>query len=585
MTQEESEPTFRPVDAVRRIEATEVDGPQTPVRYRLDGNVGSLPSATFVDSLERPTGESIRAYPDSSDLVETICERFDLPEERVLPTAGSDGAIIRACRAMLEPGRSIVIPKPTFSLFSRSATLAGAEVRNVEWLRGSYPVDEMLQQVDERTSLIVAATPNNPTGLAISPAAMERIVGQTPGVVTLIDHAYVEYADRDFTSFAVSRDDVIVTRTLSKAWGMAGLRLGFAVAAPEIVEVLDVVGNPYPISSASIRIATRRLETNASEIERHVETVVEERGRLMDLLEQYGLEPTGSEANFVYARFEQPEWIWEAFAGMGFAVRGFPEERGPSDALRITLPSDESAFRELIRAARTIYEPEALLLDLDGVLADVSGSYRQAIVQTASHFGVELTDTDVSRAKAAGEANNDWRLTQRILAEEGVEVGFDEVKRVYEDLFQGRGDHPGLWREERLIESVERVEQLGRELPIGIVTGRPRRDAERFFENTGLGRVVETTVCMEDAAQKPEPDPVELLAERLGVERAWMLGDTPDDARAARAARTVSVLPLGVIAPGEEERAMRSALLEAGCARVVDGLDELEALLEATRRT
>lgn len=564
--------------------ATEADGLKTPVRHHLDGNVGSLPSATFVDSLERPTGESIRRYPDSSELVERICERFELPEERVLLTAGSDGAIIRACRAMLEPGRSVVIPKPTFSLFARTAALAGAEVRRVEWLRGSFPVDEMLTQVDERTGLLVAATPNNPTGLGISPAAIEQIVGQTPGVVTLVDHAYVEYAERDFTPFAVSRDDVIVTRTLSKAWGMAGLRLGFAVAAPEIVEALEIVGNPYPISSASIRIATRRLERSASEIERHVETVVEERRRLIDLLEEYGLEPTESEANFVYARFRQAGWIREAFAGMGFAVRGFPEESGPSDALRITLPSEESTFRELLRAVRTIYDPEALFLDLDGVLADVSGSYRQAIVQTAAHFGVELSDTDVSRAKAAGEANNDWHLTQRILADEGVEVEFDEVKRVYEDLFQGRGDHPGLWREERLIDSVERVEQLGGELPIGIVTGRPRRDAERLFENTGLDRVVETTVCMEDAAQKPEPDPVELLAERLGVERAWMVGDTPDDARAARAARGVSVLPLGVIAPGEEERTMRSALLEAGCARVVGGLDELEALLAATRR-
>jgi len=81
---------------------------------------------------------------------------------------------------------------------------------------------------------------------------------------------------------------------------------------------------------------------------------------------------------------------------------------------------------------------------------------------------------------------------------------------------------------------------------------------------------------MEDAPQKPEPDPVELLAERMGVDRAWMVGDTPDDARAARAA---GVLPFGIVAPEEEASTMRPALTEAGCARILDDLMDLERLL------
>ena len=211
--------------------------------------------------------------------------------------------------------------------------------------------------------------------------------------------------------------------------------------------------------------------------------------------------------------------------------------------------------------------PDAILFDLDGVLADVRDSYRLAMVGAAAAFGVDITREAIAAAKTEGDANNDWVLTRRMLAARGVDVSLAEVTERFEALYQG-----GLWRRERLLVPAERIAGWARRLPLGIVTGRPRADAERFLAHFEIAGCFGASVCMGEAAAKPDPAPVRLCLEQLGVTRAWMLGDTPDDIRAALGA---GVVALGVNAPGEDATA---ALLAAGAARIVDP-NELEGLL------
>ncbi|HEU4535782.1 MAG TPA: HAD-IA family hydrolase, partial [Polyangiaceae bacterium] len=218
------------------------------------------------------------------------------------------------------------------------------------------------------------------------------------------------------------------------------------------------------------------------------------------------------------------------------------------------------------------------MFDLDGVLADTSRSYRRAIVETARSFGVEATADEVAAVKRAGDANNDWVVTHRLVAAAGVEAPFDEVKARFEALYQGAPGRPGLCETEGPLCDAALLARLATRWPLGIVTGRPRRDALAFLERFRLGGFFRALVTMEDAPAKPNPAPVRLGLERLGVGGGWFVGDTPDDVRAARGA---GVVPLGVVAPGAGRAETEAALLAAGAARVLGSLDELEGLASA----
>ena len=216
--------------------------------------------------------------------------------------------------------------------------------------------------------------------------------------------------------------------------------------------------------------------------------------------------------------------------------------------------------------------PEAILFDLDGVLADVSASYRMSIIETAKSFGVSITVDDISAIKARGNANNDWQVTQRLLLDHGLALSLAEVIGRFESLYQGTETEPGLRATETLLVERPWLELLGRRYSLAVVTGRPRRDAERFLHDNGIRDLFAALVCMEDAELKPSPMPVRLALGHLGVTRAWMLGDTPDDLVAARAA---GVVPVGVAPPGERLESAKTTLIEAGAACVLEKTEQL----------
>jgi HAD superfamily hydrolase (TIGR01548 family) len=293
-------------------------------------------------------------------------------------------------------------------------------------------------------------------------------------------------------------------------------------------------------------------------------------------MQSLGLDAQRSQANFVFARSPKADWIRDGMAGLGIGVRGWPEHPSLSDAVRINVPGDLATTTRLHQSLRAVLKPEAILFDVDGVLVDVSTSYRQAILRTAAHFGVKLNPEDIAAAKAKGNANNDWVLTRNLLLERGVEQSMQAVTAVFETLYQGTADAPGLKLSERARFSRVELENLRRHYRLAIVTGRPRQDAVAFLEREGWSDLFETAVVMGETAPKPDPAPVREALSRLGVTAAWMIGDTVDDIVAARKA---GVVPIGMLAPGEDPVRGKMVLLRAGAARVIETPGDLEALL------
>ncbi|MEM7245729.1 MAG: aminotransferase class I/II-fold pyridoxal phosphate-dependent enzyme [Acidobacteriota bacterium] len=552
---------------------------------RLDGNEGTRPDpGLLVRALDDLTTEELRRYPNQDPLTTDIAARWELSTDRVLLTAGGDDLIDRCCRAQLGPGRRLLLPSPTFEMFERYASLTGCRIERVPWGREGYPVDRLLAAAaeGEPVGLLPVVSPNNPTGAVVSADELERVIVGLPDTLMLLDHAYVEHADEDLTRLALQWPNVVVLRTFSKAWGLAGCRVGYGLGDPEVLAVLKRAGAPHPLAAPSLAIARRRFAEGDESLEPHVRRVRRERASFTTRAERLGLSPRPSQANFVFLDEAtkadddtSPPFLVDALESLGVIVRWLPQAEG----VRVTMPGDEAESARLSEALSIVREPEALLLDLDGVLADVTCSQLACILATAADWNVTLTESDVRAAQLAGDANDDWRLTQRLLARAGVEVALEAVTERYQQRYLGTDERPGLQAREGLIPPRELLARLAAERPLAVVTGRPRAEAELFLDRTELTSLFSIVITRDDAALKPDPEPVRLALDRLGFGRAWMVGDTSDDTRAARSA---GVLPLAVLPPGlstSDAETARRSLRSAGAARVLTGLNELVELL------
>jgi histidinol-phosphate aminotransferase len=538
------------------------------VDLRLDGNEGRIPPVDLLDRLAAHGPEIVRRYPDRAELEATLAARVGLSPEAVLVTAGADDALDRLCRAYLEPGRNLVVATPTFEMIPRYARLAGAKVRTTPWPHGGFPVNKVLDLADKDTGIIAVVTPNNPTGQVATSEDLSRLADGAPGAVLLVDLAYGEFADEDLMPTVLELPNAVGVRSLSKAWGLAGLRVGWVAGPTDLITPLRAAGGPYAVTGPSLRMALDSLG-DETEVSGFTSTIRREREQLAADLTALGAEPVPSQGNFVYARFEDPVWVRDGLAGLGVGVRLFEPKPGPGP-LRISCPGSAKDFTRLRAGLRTVLEPEALLLDMDGVIADVSFSYRRTILETTASFGEIFTPADVAEAKRRPGSNNDWVLTQGLLASRGIEVELDAVIDRFQEIYLGLAD------QERLIPDRALLERLVARLPLAIVTGRPTNDARHFLERHGLVDLFASVVCLEDGPGKPDPAPVNLALARLRVSRAWLVGDTVNDVLAARAA---GVLPLGVVPPGEEFPGYPDLLIRAGAGRVLESLSELEEVL------
>lgn len=317
----------------------------------LDLNEGAAltPRGWLDETLAALTPEALRRYPDARGLEARLAERLGVEPARVLVTNGGDDAIDRVCRACLGAGDEIVLPSPTFEMIGRSAELAGGVCRRVGWMGGAFPVGEVLGGVRDRTRVIAVVSPNNPTGGVITGGQLRALSAGAPRCLLMVDLAYAEFADEDLTGVALSLPNAVVVRTFSKAYGLAGLRVGYAAGAEPTIAALRAAGGPFPCSACSLAVAGAALDLGDGVLRDRVARVRAEREEVTAVLRARGVEVLDSKGNFVLARFGDSGATHAALGGRGVRVKRF-EPDGLRDWLRIGMPGDPGGFAVLMAA-------------------------------------------------------------------------------------------------------------------------------------------------------------------------------------------------------------------------------------------
>ena len=310
---------------------------------RFDGNVPPLPgvpqiplSESFARLNEYPEG-SYRELREAAVAYVTGDEgpagASGIDPEWIAVGAGADDLIAMVARTYLSAGRRAAIVGPTYPVYRVASLLENAEVVDV-----AFTVDAV-----RGAAVLWLCNPNNPTGASLAPAEITAVARALPGTLVVVDEAYVEYGGETVVPFVPELSNLVVLRTLSKAFGLAGLRVGYAVAQPEVAAALTARRSPAPIAIPSARIAAAALRDPRTD----VADTVAERDRMRDALVAAGYTVPASAANFLFVPLADAAARADALEEQGLMVRRFP------DGIRITprLPGDNDRLLAALGAA------------------------------------------------------------------------------------------------------------------------------------------------------------------------------------------------------------------------------------------
>ncbi len=348
----------RPRDNVLRIPTYIPGKPPTPrpgiTTYKLSSNENPYPPLPGVLEAATASVAVMNRYPDMActELYAALAAKLDAPVADLSAATGSVGLIYQLLQAFCDPGDEVIYAWRSFEAYPIAVTSAGAVSVQVPLLAdGGHDLEAMAAAITERTKVVLVCTPNNPTGPSVTQSALDAFLAKVPSnVLVVVDEAYLEFVRMDdaVDGLATYRahDNVVLTRTFSKAYGLAGFRVGYAVAPAAIAGALRAVSLPFGVSAVAQAAAIASLAAEAELFER-VGALVAERDRVLSGLRAAGWHVPDPQGNFVWLALGERTLDFAAAAdAVGIVVRPFAGE-----GARVSIGETEANSRllDLIR--------------------------------------------------------------------------------------------------------------------------------------------------------------------------------------------------------------------------------------------
>ncbi len=298
-------------------------------------------------------------YPEGPCTVlrKALAEKFAIPEGMVVISNGADNLILMIANAFVNERDEVVMADPTFSVYTNATQIMGGKPVGVKLKDFTHDLDSMLKKVGRKTKLVFICNPNNPTGTTVSVEALNAFLSRLPKrVVVVLDEAYGDFVEDAFCpnglDYIKETKQVIVLRTFSKVYGLAGLRIGYALGREDLVDCLYQVRDPFPVHRLAQAAALAALNDEEHAV-RSIQMVYEGKRYLYKELDRAGLFYVPSEANFIFIDFKKDsERVFQAFLGEGIIIRPGKIWGYPTFA-RVTIGRMEDN-RRFIKALRKI---------------------------------------------------------------------------------------------------------------------------------------------------------------------------------------------------------------------------------------
>jgi histidinol-phosphate aminotransferase len=334
------------------IDAMQPYAPPTSGRggmLRLDFNENTVGcSPRVVEKLRQAaTADFLTVYPEYESARGEMAGFFGVSADELTFSDGTDEGIHIVLQTFVNPGDEVLIPAPAFPMFKFYAQVADAKPVLVPYPEADlkFPLEALLAAISPRTGAVIIANPNNPTGTAIDLATIERILHKASGAAVLIDEAYFEFYGVTALKLLADYTNLFVSRTFSKTYGLAGLRVGCVFSQAQNMAVIRKGQSPYSVTSLGIACALEAVKDQGY-INAYVKEVLEARAELYAALNRLGVESFPSEANFILTRYQNDETalrVYTELKARGILVR--PRGKEVARTVRFTVGNREQTGR------------------------------------------------------------------------------------------------------------------------------------------------------------------------------------------------------------------------------------------------
>ncbi|MCO7223090.1 aminotransferase class I/II-fold pyridoxal phosphate-dependent enzyme [Pleionea sp. CnH1-48] len=543
----------------------------TAIPLKLDFNERTDAPVSWLSSLEQ--SKDFSRYPDRAPLEQSIASFYGLTSEQVFCSNGGDEAINLLMRIIRETSR-LILPLPAFSQYTWGISSWNIDTQLIA-PRSDLSIDDIaIKSALEQTpnAVLILTRPNNPTGEFISASQLQTYLelAQENNSLIFLDEAYIEFSgdnDKSTIELVNKYDNLVILRTLSKAYGLAGIRLGYLMGQAKWISAFKQRSIPFNIPTPSIAIAQQAFESEAQQdVRNYVKRIIENRKQLCDWLDDNQVPYLDSSANFITLRLppKQALAVTSFAKRQNISLRSF-RETYLSGCLRITIPA---SLDRLITVLTQALNPSLICCDMDGVLIDTQESYDASIKATVTEITKKTVDDEAIRSlRSQGGFNNDWVLAQALVKQNGSNASLEKVTEIFQSFYKGK-DSDGFCLSEKPLISTSLTQRFCKEnsFTFSVVTGRPRDEAEQGLTLINMPCV--PLISTDDVEQcKPSPEGIKKLQQQYGTTQSWMIGDTPDDIQAALNSNSLAI---GI------NRNNTKALYSAGADIVLDSINELE---------